>query len=228
VIGPGALINTPRRSVLPRLTLPPSRRSGATLDTYRGRLPSVADRQKLSTRFRVRRCWTVLPLLFPLASGCSARAVPTPPTSPRIIARLHLDEVTVRSGVPIEGELVLTNTTGTAININQCPLDDWFLPGLKSTSNPLVQSYPASSGVGCNMKIRIAAGVTRYPMTISTTYAACSSGGQTGTIVTPACTSAGDEPPLPAGRYEADITSLIPVSDGRAPPPVEVTLTAPK
>jgi len=139
---------------------------------------------------------------------------------------LQLDEVTVPSGEPIKGELVLTNTTAKAIYIDQCPLDGWFLPGLKSADNPLVQSYPASNGVGCNMKIRIAAGVTRYPMTISTKYTACSAGGQAGTVVTPACTSAGNEPPLPAGRYEAAIMSVIPASDGRAPSPVEVTLTA--
>jgi hypothetical protein len=88
------------------------------------------------------------------------------------------------------------------------------------------QTGGGPNGVGCNMKIRIAAGVTRYPMTISTKYTACSAGGEAGTVVTPACTSAGNEPPLPAGRYEADIMSLIPASDGRAPSPVEVTLTA--
>jgi hypothetical protein len=58
---------------------------------------------------------------------------------------LQLDETTVPSGEPLKGEMVLTNTTAKAIFINQCPLDGSYLPGLKSTSNPLVQSYPAST-----------------------------------------------------------------------------------
>lgn len=171
------------------------------------------------------RYWWVLPaFVLVVLAGCSG---PSGNLSSRpVTLRLRLDETTVRAGEPIKGVLVLTNSTSQTITVNQCAFDAWFVAGLTSKINTQILSYPATNGVGCSPRLRFGPGQKQYPFTIHTTYTSCQAGGQAGTASDPACTSTGTEPPLPAGRYDANVQVVSGLPAGtRLPQPVEVMLT---
>jgi hypothetical protein len=152
--------------------------------------------------------WVTLILLIvagcvPLSAGGSV--------APRAI-RVHvsLDRLQAVSGRPINGSIVLTNMTNADLTVESCAANGWLSVGLHGP----VDSYPFShTAIRCAPTVRLVPGPNRFPITVITTYAACTeaepSGGAAPTRTAPACTESG-LPPLPGGEYstKVDIVGL--------------------
>ena len=126
------------------------------------------------------------------------------------------------NGIPIVGELILTNDSPVPIVVsNAC--DGWFFVGLVG---PEGSSIPGEGGVGCRNGL-LPKGVTTYPVKFFTTYTSCTSSGPADPPRTPLCVGPKHEslPNLPPGVYT---TALLPVGltvTLPKPPPITVTLT---
>jgi hypothetical protein len=157
----------------------------------------------------------------PLA-GASGSDVP--PIGPHLTLTTHR----VIAGHPIEGTVVLTNTTHHNIIVNTCASDGWLAVGLSGRVN----SYPFSSFlIRCAPSIRLAPGANRFPVSVATTYAGCTQPQPGGTppSVTPTCAMANahlSPPPLPAGRYSTKLHLVGLTGLTQTPNRVVVTLLA--
>lgn len=140
-------------------------------------------------------------------------------TSP-IKIRITLSETRVRSGTPIKGEAVITNTTFKTITVQTCALDGWLEVGLV---NKQITFEPARSLVNCLPSVRLSPGPNRFPLTVSTSYQSCLQLGGQSTVYIPPCTSTG-APALPAGHYTTKVSTYGLPSGTPAALPISVTL----
>ena len=141
-------------------------------------------------------------------------------TSP-IKIRITLSETRVRSGTPIKGEAVITNTTFKTITVQTCALDGWLEVGLV---NKQITFEPARSLVNCLPSVRLSPGPNRFPLTVSTSYQSCLQRGGQSTTYIPSCTSTGALPALPAGHYRTKVFTYGLPSGTPAALPISVTL----
>ena len=177
---------------------------------------------------------------MPTMGGCAwfGRPCVSPFRPSRGASETHLAPVTVHinlaqhrvvSGHPIDGTVVLTNTTNRKITVNTCATNGWLAVGLSGRVN----SYPfGSSLVACSPTIRLAPGKNRFEVHVITTYVGCVQPQPSGTPPAPVPICDEDngrlsQPPLPAGRY---VTKLHVVGLGGLtlrPNKVTVVLEAP-
>jgi hypothetical protein len=154
----------------------------------------------------------------------AAAASPAQPLKVRVILEQHR----VVAGHPIQGTLVLTNTTSKQITVATCAANGWVAVGLTGR----VDSHPfAHTLIGCAPTVRLTPGTNRFPITVITTYASCTqpqpAGGTSPTPSTPICTVAGP-PPLPAGSYSTKVDLVGLAGLTQAPNRVVVRLQKPK
>ena len=150
------------------------------------------------------------------SAASTAHRVATPP----IKIRITLSETRVRSGTPIKGEAVITNTTFKTITVQTCALDGWLEVGLV---NKQITFEPARLLVGCPPSVQLSPGPNRFPLTVSTSYQSCLQRGGQSTTYIPSCTPTGP-PALPAGHYTTKVFTFGLPSGTPAALPISVTL----
>jgi hypothetical protein len=161
----------------------------------------------------------VLTLGAGLGLGLGVSESPSATTSPITIS-LTLSQTRVRSGTPISGEVVFTNTSFKAITVQFCTLDGWPQVGLTNKQNP----FESTSGlVGCRPSVRLRPGLNRFPVTFSTSYQDCLEPGGQSETYTPRCTANG-QPALPVGHYMTKIFAFGLPAGTPAATPIRVTL----
>jgi hypothetical protein len=156
-----------------------------------------------------------------LGVGCTSTVASNPGTAKPIGVRLELDRTSSAAGTPIQGTVVFTNKTSRSIMVHTCPIDGWLQVGLLGGTFHYRPSY---SLVGCppGAGIRMNPGVSRFPITVSTSYQSCQPPGST----TSAASSAGcvEPAPLRPGTYRTKvfIASFRPAFSAAAPVAVQV------
>ena len=167
-----------------------------------------------------------LALASALLPATGAGGAPAPPIRVSVVLPVHH----VVAGRLLKATVVLKNTTTKPIIVQQCAIDGWLAVGLTGK----VDSYPfGHEAVGCEATVKIKPGANRFPIHITTSYAACTGASPAGNrpdAISPNCVlEAGRQspPPLPAGSYttKVDIVGLDGLT-GPAPP-VRVRITAP-
>jgi hypothetical protein len=151
------------------------------------------------------------------------------PTSPSIsaapgkaIVTISLDRTTVPAGTPIQGVATVDNRTGAPIAIPGGTCNGWLFVGI---SNARIFYSEFNGDVGC-AAFNVPVAVSRYPITIGTTYQTCTQTPAQATYTMPACLTHGGRvsiPPLPTGSYHS--TVLITIGRGLAPITVANTVT---
>ncbi len=116
--------------------------------------------------------------------------------------RLELAGNRIRAGRQIHGEALIDNTTGRKITVKACAADGWLIVGL---TNSHVRFDSVSPGIACNPSVQLKPGLNSFPVTISTSYIACTQKSHP-TVQLPLCTSSG-MPPLPPGRYVTEVVT---------------------
>jgi hypothetical protein len=181
----------------------------------------------------IREMWKSAGALLGLTVSVLASAMPMVLTAasgtPRLIqVRVHLEQDRVVAGQSIKGSVVFTNTTRSAITVDQCATNGWLAVGLSGK----VDSHPfAHFVVGCPPSVRLHPGPNRFPVQVITTYASCvqpqPDGSTSPTPLDPWCSVAGP-PPLPAGRYvtKVDVVGLSGLT--QAPNRIVIHLTSPR
>lgn len=144
------------------------------------------------------------------------------PSAP-VTVRLVLDRTRVVAGTPIHGEALLTNTTSQSITVKTCAADGWLLVGL---TNGQVEFNPATRVPACSSTLRLSPGVSRFPITVSTSYQACTQSKTQAIATLPACTPTGS-PPLPSGAYVTRIIVVGLPASTQLPPAISVRLLPP-
>lgn len=143
-----------------------------------------------------------------------------------LTVRIELDRTSVPAGTPITGTAIVTNNTGHPLLISDCH-GVWLQVGLASGAIPFVPGWLDCLSVpGTKMPV----GTMTMPITVATTYNACTSRAGSATADDPACIhgkhGAAGMPPLPPGTYSTQAAILLP--DGvpvSTPNTVDVTLT---
>ena len=134
---------------------------------------------------------------------------------------LTLRHTRVIAGTPIKGTAIFTNRGGSPITVETCAADGWLEVGLTNRNIPY---YPASPLIVCPPMVQLVPGETRVPITIVTTYQACTQSSSSSTTPeVPSC--AGGPPPLPAGTYHTKVITTGLPPDMATPNVVRVTLT---
>jgi hypothetical protein len=142
----------------------------------------------------------------------------------RATLTIRLDQTTTRAGLPINGVAVVDNRgPAFAFPGGQC---GWLEVGLENQQLTFRAKF---SHVGCG-SVQVPEGVSRYPISVSTTMSQCSPPGAPGASMATAC-SIGHMPPLPPGRYTTVVITGGPGYPREQPPitlanSVTVTLTA--
>jgi hypothetical protein len=143
-------------------------------------------------------------------AGPQASTVPsgqlTAPASPRglipaphgLTDRLVLRNTRVIAGTPIRGTLLVSNRSGRAINLNRGCRPSYEVALTSPRYTPSI-AFAADCSV---QPFIIRPGTNRLPVTVQTTYLACSATGSSAGQV-PRCRHGNRMPPLPAGRYDA-------------------------
>ena len=149
------------------------------------------------------------------------------PSAP-IKVRVTLVQTRVVAGQPIEGSVLLINTTTKAITVNTCTENGWLVVGLSGR----VSSLPFGNlPLVCPASLRLRPGMNRFGIKVITTYAECTQpqpdGSSSATTLTPWCTTAG-LPPLPAGRYVTKLHLVGLAGLTQKPNGVDVHLRGPK
>jgi subtilisin family serine protease len=144
------------------------------------------------------------------------------PPAARLTARLVLSQTRVMAGTPVKGALVVVNRGHTAINLTHGCQPQYVVVLASRRYHPEVTFTSVCSVAPFIIK----PGANRLPVTVLTTYLACTLVARNATSEDPACLPGRrGSPPLPTGRYDAVLAS-----DGSAlpvPAPVPVGLTAP-
>jgi hypothetical protein len=117
--------------------------------------------------------------------------------------RLSFPTATVSAGSIIHGDAVVTNTTDTTIRVHDCRANSWPVFGLVGLTGPKVASSASIGGVGCapQQDILLKPGTHSFPISLISTYSACSQTQATATPQVPQCKQNDELPPLPLGRY---------------------------
>jgi hypothetical protein len=118
-------------------------------------------------------------------------------TKSPVTIRVDLNVTSIRSGHPIHGTALLTNTSDKTIPIQTWECDEWLFVGLSNKDVPYDPAVPVAS---CSPTIDLKPGVNRFPITVSTDYQSCEMSG-TGL---PKCPKVGP-PLLPKGTYHVDV-----------------------
>ncbi len=129
-----------------------------------------------------------------------------PPYRAPVTAQLVLSYDRGPAGPPIEGTLTFTNVTTHTVSVNQCR--GWFQVGLQSRTVPFNPSW--GPPVGCESSAyHLPPGYTRFHVVLSTRYYACDAFYTQQAIPpgTAPCTKTGNSPPLPPGRYLAEVVT---------------------
>ncbi len=161
-----------------------------------------------------------------IVTGGSSRSEVVDQDAP-ISARLVLDQTVVDEGATIRGFVEIANPTGQAVTVRVCDLDTW--PTVFLASAALQYEHPMSAAL-CNGGATLAPGVTRQPVTVSTTYPSCTYPdiGFSATPARPFCVGTTDPPsqlpPLPPGQYTAVIEMPTMTHPLDLPAPSAVTL----
>jgi hypothetical protein len=136
--------------------------------------------------------------------------------------RLVLSRTRVAAGTPIAGVLVVTYRGDTPVNLNRGCRPQYAVALTRRGLPPRV-GFPADCGVA---PFIIKPGQNRLPVTVATTYSACTQAAGQATSAVPACGHGRQVmPPLPPGRYRTVLLSTgFPFP---APAPVQVTLSSP-
>ncbi len=184
----------------------------------------------VSHTFGASLVWTGRELLAWGGDGSGAALAPGSPstratqkTAPpgQAILQITLDHTTVAAnGQPISGLVVVDNETGQNILAPDGTCDGWIEVGL---ANARIPFEAAGSSVACPALV-IPKGISRYALTVQTSYESCAEPGGTVTDSTPSCIGANHDvsPPLPPGSYSTKIEGVP--SPIRTPSPVQVTL----
>ena len=165
------------------------------------------------------------------SSGTSSSGAPTVSPAPTtatgpvparsgLTDRLVLQQTHVTAGTPIKGWLVVTYRGRAPINLNRGCLPPYRVV-VTNHQFPAQVAFPADCEAG---PFVIKPGENRIAVTVETTYLMCTQVARLATSIMPACLHDRQIfPPLPAGRYEADLVGGLPLP---APAPVPVTLAA--
>ena len=176
---------------------------------------------------------------FGVAQACGSTSSPAtlghPPSSThgtianpahQVDVRLELHQTRVTAGAPLRGVLIVDNLTQSRI---KTPCGFKFAVGLTKDHMPFEPAFTLE----CQINQSVPVGVTRYPITIITTYESCSQSGKPDGAV-PGCLpgpmGAGSSftvpPLLPTGAYlTAVVINGIPSQDIALAAPITVTLT---
>ncbi|HEX6394502.1 MAG TPA: hypothetical protein VFZ97_13780 [Acidimicrobiales bacterium] len=186
------------------------------LDMTRGSLPRAERHRRF--RFRV-----VAAALILAAGGCASSRNAYPERAPELSSWLYLDSTQVRAGTPINGTLIVTNSTKHTIGAPPGCATSYEVVLTSSSYHPMV-AWPAVCAYNRRSAISFHPGDTKIAIKVQTTYLACSQQPTSGSV-TPMCDGGGQLPPLQAGIYYTDL-----VSSGNfllVCPPVQVTLLSP-
>ncbi len=117
---------------------------------------------------------------------------------------LVLDTTVARAGTTVHGDLVVTNASGSVIELRDphgCTPD--FAVGLTNATLPAVNA-PGFAAVCGSAALVLPPGTTTFPVDVITTYTGCTNGPTLGgRYRLPRCVPHGGPPSLPAGRYVA-------------------------
>jgi hypothetical protein len=175
------------------------------------------------------RAWRVIACMVVavVAAACSTtQTTPTTtllpssvgllPANAQLQTRIELNSTRVKAGTSIQGTLVVTNHSSSAINLTKRCEPQY---GVTLTNSQFLPEY-GFADVCLGAPFVIHTGVNRLPIEVGTTYMGCTMTPSTASVSSPKCTATGP-PPLPDGRYEA-----ILVGNGLPlPAPVPVTVT---
>ena len=134
---------------------------------------------------------------------------------------ITLDQMAVPAGAPLTGEATVQNNTGKPIPEPDPACERWLLISL---GGHIHVSSGNSSAVLCNPVDDVPVGLSRYPITVQTTYPRCSQVPSQATSEVPACLGPNRNvmPPLPAGTYHTVLSVPRPLT-GRNSVTVELT-----
>lgn len=162
-------------------------------------------------------------------SGVGHRTTGAPPRTSRhpLAVSVALDHTRAVMGHAITGEAIVVNSTGQKLEIPDCN-GSWLQVGL---ANAHVRFEPAWAACLTIPGTVLAAGTTRLPISVQTTYQQCTQDPSSETRDPPACLHAAENgsfmPPLPAGTYRTAIAMLTPKgTTATTTLSVEVTLTS--
>lgn len=137
--------------------------------------------------------------------------------------KLVLASTVARAGTTIHGNLVVTNTSGSAIDLrDRHGCTPGYAVGLTNAGLPAANA-PGFSAVCGTAALTLPPGTTRFPIEVITTYFGCTNGPTPsgGSHGLPQCINGGP-PPLPSGRY---VAVLYGSSLALPPATARVTLT---
>lgn len=162
------------------------------------------------------------------ACGSTTSGVPSPTPSASgtgIEVSLELPQTTVHAGATIKATLVLDNLTGKPVKPG-CGV--MYAVGVTNAQIPFDPAFPAYCAANQSLPV----GITRYAVTIITTYQGCSESGKPDGAM-PGClpgpksgiSTYTTPPPLPKGEYHTAIVLTGPPSNLiRLPQPITITL----
>lgn len=136
-----------------------------------------------------------------LAVQSPSTTSPSSGATVEVSGSIHLDTSTVAAGQPISGHLLVDNPTGATVTIGHgCPGFEFavVLEGHGVVPDP---GWGASA---CVVPFRVPAGISTYPITVSTSYGFCGGTASEATKQIPTCKGPG-LPPLPAAKYQATL-----------------------
>ena len=139
---------------------------------------------------------------------------------------IKLDQTSVRTGTPITGTAIVTNSTAHPLVIADCQ-GVWLQVGLTSGAISSQQPWLQCLTVPAT---KLPVGTTSVPITVATTYNECAPHARSSTADTPACIhdphGATSMPPLPPGTYSTETAILAPEGvPTPTPNTIQVTLT---
>lgn len=123
-------------------------------------------------------------------------------TVPGVRVQIEVSETNVTAGTPLHATIVVDNTTGRTVQLN----DGCGIQAQLALTNATYTPAVAFATPACATGERLRPGVTRFPQPVATTYLECippSAVAANPDTRAPVCTGPNGEtaPPLPAGRY---------------------------
>jgi hypothetical protein len=143
--------------------------------------------------------------------------------------RIRLSQTSVSAGQPIHGVAVVTNSNAHTVLIVTCH-HQWIQVGLTGATVPFEAPFHLCRD---NPGTTVQPGTSRMPITIQTTYPACTPTPRSATARMPACLRPGPHryadmpPPLPPGHYFTKTVALSPEgAEVNTSPPIKVIITS--
>ncbi len=146
---------------------------------------------------------------------------PTAPLVPasKVKVTIRLDQSTVQAGTPLHGSATVDNRTGAPIDTGACSFARLIEAGLE---NSRLNVGPGVTQPLCRPSVKVPVGLSEYPVTVQTTFGACSQTPSGTSYSVPLCSGS---LALPAGTYHVTVwlDDLNPTPTVTTP--VVVTLT---